>query len=119
MPPECQTIWIDVLCYVISRWQKWSLVGNYKTCVKRVLSRTPKIVFQDQLSLNAGQKYAECSNGSILQYFRPSLSYHLSLRLFILSTFEWPFYTGFTANSFLCEQYGTNLRLRLGSCFRA
>ena len=23
---------------------------------------------------------AECSNGSILQYFRPSLSYHLSLR---------------------------------------
>ena len=38
---------------------------------------------------------AECSKGSILQYFRPSLSYHLSLRLF-LSTFEWPLKTGFT-----------------------
>ena len=25
---------------------------------------------------------AECSKGSILQYFRPSLSYHLSLRSF-------------------------------------
>ena len=34
---------------------------------------------------------AECSKGSILKYFRPSLSYHLSL-----SIFEWVFYTGFT-----------------------
>ena len=28
-----------------------------KTCVKRPLSKRPKIRFQDQLSLNAGQKY--------------------------------------------------------------
>ena len=34
---------------------------------------------------------AECSKGSILQYFRPSLSYHLSLRSLFC-----PFYTGFT-----------------------
>ena len=39
---------------------------------------------------------AECSKGSILQYFRPSLSYHLSLRSFFLSIFEQLFYTGFT-----------------------
>ena len=38
--------------------------------------KRPKIGFQDRLSLNAGQKY---SNGSILQYFRPSFSYHLAL----------------------------------------
>ena len=38
---------------------------------------------------------AECSMGSILPYFRPSLSYHLSL-IFVLCIFEWPFYTGFT-----------------------
>ena len=38
---------------------------------------------------------AECSPWRILQYFRPSLSYHLSLRsLFFI--FEWLFYTGFT-----------------------
>ena len=37
-------------------------------------------VLQDQLSLNAGQSIAECSKGSILQYFWPSLSCHLSLR---------------------------------------
>ena len=38
---------------------------------------------------------AECSKGSILQYFRPSLSYRLSLRSF-LSIFDWPLKTGFT-----------------------
>ena len=43
------------------------------------------------LSLTAGQTYAECSNESILQSFRPSLSYQ-----FVLSIFEWPFYVGFT-----------------------
>ena len=48
-----------------------------ETCVKRPLLKRPKIDFQDQLSLNAGQKV---SKGSILQYFRPSLSYDLSLR---------------------------------------
>ena len=47
-----------------------------KTCLKQPLSKIPKMFFQDQLSLNAGKSIAECSN--ILQYFRPSLSYHLS-----------------------------------------
>ena len=52
--------------------------------VKPVLSscskRRPKIVFQDGLLLNAGQKYCRMLQESILQYFRPSLSYHLSFR---------------------------------------
>ena len=39
---------------------------------------------------------AECSKESILQYLRPSFSYHLSLLIFVLSIFEWLFYTGFT-----------------------
>ena len=51
-----------------------------KACVKWPLSKRPKISFQNQLSLNAGQSIAEYSKGSILQYFWPSLSYHLSLR---------------------------------------
>ena len=46
--------------------------------------------------LNAGQKYCK---GSILQYFRPSISYHLSLRS--LSFFECLFYTGFTVYVFI------------------
>ena len=34
-----------------------------KTCVKRSLSKRPKTGFQDQLSLNAGQKYCRMLQG--------------------------------------------------------
>ena len=49
-----------------------------KTCIKQPLSKRPKIGFQNQLSLNAGQRY--CRMLQVEQYFQPSLSYHLSLR---------------------------------------
>ena len=61
------------------------------------------------VSLDAGQKYcrmppfassiAECSKGIVLQYFRPSLTYHLSIRsLFCL------FLSGrFTQGLLYCE----------------
>ena len=51
-----------------------------KTCLKQPLKKKTKIGFQDQLLLNAGQKYCRSTKGSILQYCRPLLSYHLSLR---------------------------------------
>ena len=51
-----------------------------KTCVKRPLSKRPIIGFQDQIRLMQVKSIAECSKGSILQYFRPSLSYNMSLR---------------------------------------
>ena len=55
-----------------------SYVFSYKyskPCLKRPLKKNTKIGFKYLLSLNAGQKYF-----SILQYFRPSLSYHFPLR---------------------------------------
>ena len=52
--------------------------------VKPVLSghskRTQKLVFKTDYCLMQVKSIAECSKGSILQYFRPSLSYHFSLR---------------------------------------
>ena len=40
------------------------LTMNYsKTCLKGPFKRRLKIIFQEQLSLNAGQSIAECSNG--------------------------------------------------------
>ena len=51
-----------------------------RTCLKRPLKRIPKIGFQDRLLLNAGRKCCRMLQESILQYFRPSLSYHLTLR---------------------------------------
>ena len=51
-----------------------------KTCVKRPLLKDQKLVFKTNYRLMQVKSIAECSKGSILQYFRPSLSYHLSLR---------------------------------------
>ena len=44
------------------------------------LIKDQKLVFKTNCRLMRVKGYAECSKGSILQYFRPSLSYYLSLR---------------------------------------
>ena len=49
-----------------------SLIVNSKTCLKRPLKK--------KTLLNTGQKYCRMLPGSILQYFRPAFSAHLSLR---------------------------------------
>ena len=56
---------------------KWNA---FEYTVKPVLSGHPQKDQNWVLSLNAGQSIAECSNGGILQYFRPALSYHMALR---------------------------------------
>ena len=53
------------------------------TTVKRVLSghsKRRKLIFKTDYRLMQVKSIAECSKGTILQYFGPSLSYHLSLR---------------------------------------
>ena len=69
---------------------------NYsKTCVKWPFSKRQKIGFQDQLSLNAGQKYYRMLQGhsAILLTF---IKLPFVIKIFVLSIFEWLFYTGFT-----------------------
>ena len=67
----------------------------------RPLKKKAKIGFQDRLPFNSGQKYCRMLHESILQYFRPSLSYHLSLRplfcLFLSGRLRLvlPYYTDF------------------------
>ena len=51
-----------------------------KTSVKRPLKKDRKLVFKTKYRLMQVRSIAECFKGSILQYFRPSLIYHLSLR---------------------------------------
>ena len=60
--------------------------------------------FKTNYRLMLVKSIAECSNGSILQIYRPSLSFHLPLRsLLFLSMFEWPLYTGFTVPSYIAR----------------
>ena len=59
-----------------------------KICLKRPLKKDQKLAFKTNYLLMQVKSIAECSRGSILQYFRPSLSYHLSLRHLFLSIFR-------------------------------
>ena len=54
-----------------------------KTCLKRPPKKKTKIgflVFKTNYHFMQVKSIAKCSKGSILQHFRPSLSYHMSLR---------------------------------------
>ena len=65
---------------------------NYsKTCVKRPLSKRPKIGFQGRLSLNAGQKYCRMlplEHSAVLLTF---IKLAFVIKIFVLSVFEWGF----------------------------
>ena len=50
--------------------------------------RTPKFGFQYQYRLMQVKSIAKCSKGSILQFFRPLLSYHFLLKPLFLSIFK-------------------------------
>ena len=51
-----------------------------KTLIKRSLKKRTKTVFKANYCLMQVKSITKCSMGSILQYFRPSLNYSLSLR---------------------------------------
>ena len=67
-----------------------------KSCVKRPLSKIPHIGFQDQLSLNAGQKHCRKLQGEHSAILSTFIKLPFVIKIFVLSIFEWPFYTGFT-----------------------
>ena len=65
---------------------------NSQTYVKRPLSKRQKIGFQDQLSLHVGQTYCR-----MISEIHPTfIKLPFVIKIFVLSIFEWPFYTGFT-----------------------
>ena len=80
-----------------------------KTCVKGPLLKRPKFGFQDQLSLNAGQKYCRMLQGE----HSAILSTFIKLQIVIkISVFVWPFYTGFTVIVFKSDHWFQRRRLK-------
>ena len=67
-----------------------------KTCVKWVLSKRPKIGFQYQLSLNAGQNYCRMLQWEHSAILLTYIKLPFVIKIFVLSIFEWPFNTSFT-----------------------
>ena len=70
---------------------------NYsKTCLKRPFKKKAKIGFQDQLSLNAGQKYCRMLQREHSAIFLTFIKLPFVIKIFVLSIFEWLLKTGFT-----------------------
>ena len=67
-----------------------------KTCVKRPLSKRRKIGSQNQLSQNAGQEYCRMLQGEHSAMLSAFIKLPFVIKTFVLSIFEWTFYTGFT-----------------------
>ena len=57
-----------------------SIIAKFSMSLSGLSKRRPKLVFKTDHRLMQVKMIAECSKGSILQYFRPSLSYHSFLR---------------------------------------
>ena len=68
-----------------------------KTCVKvkRPLSKRPKIGFQDQLSLNAGQKYCRMLQGEHSAILLTFIKLPFVIKIFVLSILSGCFTQGF------------------------
>ena len=77
--------------FVIHSLDKYS-----KTCVKRPLSKRPKIGFEDQLSLNAGQMYCGMLQGEHSAILLTFIKLPFVIKIFVLSILGQPFYTGLT-----------------------
>ena len=56
-----------------------------------------KIGFQDPVSLNAGQKYCRMLQGEHSAKLSTFIKLPLVIKIFVLSIFEWPLKTGFSA----------------------
>ena len=69
---------------------------------KSVLSSHSQIeqkwFFKTNYRLMHLKSIAECSKGSILQYFGPCIKLPHVFKTFVLSIFEWPLKTGFTVD---------------------
>ena len=74
-----------------------------KTCPKRPLKMKTKIGFQDQLSLNAGQKYCRMLQREHSAILSTYIKLPFVIKIFVLSIFEWPLKTSLTVieNCFL------------------
>ena len=91
------TVLYPNLCCKIVCYKRNALYS--KTCVKRPLSKRQKIGFQDQLSLNVGQKYCRMLQGKHSAILSTFIKLPFVIKIIVLSIFEWPFYTGFTVFS--------------------
>ena len=84
------------LIALVANFAFYSLYFYSKTYVKQPLSKRPKIGFQDQSSLNAGQKYCRMVQREHSTILSTYIKLPFVIKIFVFSIFEWVFYTSFT-----------------------
>ena len=77
MPTFCYMP-ITFLNHISKNWEVKVTPYTVNPVLSGNSKRIPKLVFMTNYCFMQVKSIAECSNGSILQYFRPLLSYHLS-----------------------------------------
>ena len=81
--------------------------------VKRTLSKRPQSGFQDQLSLNGGQKYCRMLQGEHSAILSTFNKLPFVIKIFVLSILEWPFYTGFTVRGRFRSKFAGYVSMRV------
>ena len=71
-------------------------MNTSKTCLKMPLNKKTIIGFQDQLSLNASQKYCRMLQGEYSAILLSFIKLSFVIKIFVLSIFEWSLKTCFT-----------------------
>ena len=83
------------VCWLLC--DKMSFVGKLtETCFVRCYIEKTKVGFQDKLSLNAGRKYCRMLKGEHSAILLTFIKLPFVIKIFVLSIFEWPFYTDIT-----------------------
>ena len=72
----------------VKRYLQFYLWYYNKTCVKWPLSKWPKIGFQNQLSLYAGQKYCRTLQGEHSAILSTSIKLPFVIKIFVLSIYS-------------------------------
>ena len=97
-PRMLLTIKITLFYYSAILWE----VIYSKPCVKRLLLKRQIFFIQNRLSLNAGQKYCRMLQRKHSTILSTCIRLPFVTKIFVMSLFEWPFYTGSTVSS-LCD----------------
>ena len=80
----------NFVCKIVNIFSSFCLYS--KSCLKGPLKKKTKIGIQDQLSLNAGQKYCRIIQAEHYAILLTFIKLPIVIEIFVLSIFELPFF---------------------------
>ena len=108
------SVYVNMYCMYVFIFTCLQLLKRVysKTCLKQPLPKRPKMGFQYQLLLTAGQKYCRMLQREHSAILSPCIKLPHGFKTFVLSIFEWPLKTGFTVFLHLIQLFSVFLTLK-------